>query len=286
MTNYDVINVTEYDYCFIKDCISDINKVLTLQMTASVQTHPRSQFDDYDKNGKHHILTAWTPEFAKNELSYFKHKQHLINVPYTLKTSDYQRVPLPTQSHVIKIGIFTRISPLKPIGPFIYALHLMRCSGINVNLHIYGSFVGSGTSKIFKDDLDRTIRFLGLTNHVVFEGHQRSLKECLEKSELDLAWFQGMARQLGGYSALELMLMGLPHMFWDFDPMGPDENQGEHPIPYFWNLQKFVTYTSNLLMNRESLHQLATDQRKFIEIDRDTKSHMSKLEGYFDLMIS
>jgi len=207
LNQYDVINVTDYDYHFIRNAVKNKNKIFTFVMTASVQTFPLSPFEDYDQNTSYNLIFDYDEALAKHELSHFQSQCNNIRIPLVLDTRKYLPVKTPSRSGVFRIGVFTRLSPLKPLEPFLYALHLLVSKGLNVELHHFGAVSDQGSSRLTKIQMTQTIQLLGLTEHVFFNGHQEMIGQAAEKGGIHLVWQQSFNGVVGGYAALELMLM-------------------------------------------------------------------------------
>ncbi len=283
LDSYDVVNVTEYDFCFVKDAVSDLDKVMTYVMTASSQTHPRSQFEDYDRGRVYSFVAGWDEVMQKNELSYFTNGYRLINVPLILDISDFQPLNMDRATDgVLRLGLFTRISPLKPVEPFLFALHLMVSKGMNVHLHHFGAVADRGISAITKDMLLKTIHILGIEKHITFEGHAENIAEACAEKGIGLVWQQGFMRHLGGYAGIELMLAGVPHAFFDFETLDRSWPQGELPEPYFHDVNAFADFSQRVLMDGDFAKELGRMQREHIMAGRDVYRHLPALYAEFD----
>jgi glycosyltransferase involved in cell wall biosynthesis len=283
LNGYDAVGVTEYDFCFVKDAISDLDKVMSYVMTARSQTLPRSQFEDYDRERVYTFVAGWDEVVQKNELSYFTKGHRLINVPLILDVSDYQHIEFhPSNEGVLRLGLFTRISPLKPVEPFLFALHLMVSKGLNVHLHHFGAVADRGISAIMKDMLLKTIHILGLEDRITFEGHAENIVEACADKGIGLVWQQGFMRHVGGYAGIELMLAGVPHAFFDFETLDRSWPQGELPEPYFHDVVAFADFSERVLTNSTFATQLGQMQREHIMADRDVYRHLPTLYAEFD----
>ncbi|MCF8256654.1 MAG: hypothetical protein K9J06_03825 [Flavobacteriales bacterium] len=282
LDQYDVINLTEYDFCFVKNCITDTDKVFTYIMTAKVQTHPLSQFKDYDPTTNYNFVVDWDKDYEQNELSYFTKGYRMIRFPLVLNCAEYDSLPEVHIDGTFHIGLFTRISPLKPLEPFIYALHLLRGRGIDAKLHLFGAVANHGSSLLEMQRIQRNMRMLQLTDHVIFEGHQESMGKAAQEADIQLVWCQGFNGLLGGYAALELMLQSLPHVFYDIEPYDLHRDQEAWPMPCFFQLERFASYTAKMLNDTEQRRKLAAEQRQYIIDRRDVTRHMPTLYAEFD----
>lgn len=275
LAHYDFINCTEYDFIFIKYAQFDVNKLLIHVMTGKMQTFPQCQFKDFNYNQTYNFAALWRVESDDFEFSNFQKQQNILRLRLFLDTSSFALIPYPHTSQKFKIGLFTRIDyRLKPLDPFFYALHLLRNRGLDVTLHIFGAGDSSG--------FQRTINTLSLQEAVVFEGHQEDLRLCLETAQLHTAWFQAMNYEPAGYAAYEIMARGVPNIFWDFQPLSKHYPQGAAPYPMFWEIEKMVNYTQNVLNNVESAKNLGITQRNHLIEHVDVKQFLPVLDQFFD----
>jgi glycosyltransferase involved in cell wall biosynthesis len=274
LDQYDFINCTEYDYTLIKDAQIDVNKLLIHVMTGKMQTFPQCQFKDFNYNQTYNFAALWRVESDNFEFSNFQKQQNILRLRLLFDTSSFTLIPYPHSSQKFKIGLFTRIDyRLKPLDPFFYALHLLRNRGLDVTLHIYGAGDSSG--------FQRTINTLSLQEAVIFEGHQEDLRLCLETAKLNTAWFQAMNYEPAGYAAYEIMARGVPNIFWDFQPLSKNAPQGTVPYPMFWDIEKMVDYTQNVLNNGEIAKTLGIAQRNHLIEHVDVKRFLPVLNQFF-----
>jgi glycosyltransferase involved in cell wall biosynthesis len=282
LKRYDAVNLPEYDFCLIKHTGIETDRILTHVMTAKVQTYPDSQFKDYNPNARYTFLVDWDADYERNELSYFRNGYRIVRIPLVLRCSEYSPLPTAQFDGAIHIGIFTRLSPLKPLEPFIYALHLLRGRGHNVVLHIFGAVGKNGVSQLEYQRLKRNAHILQLKDNVVFEGHQEDMTRAAREKGLHVIWFQGFNGQLGGYAALEMMLTTVPHVFYDMEPYDLTREQELWPQPCFFDLERFVMFNERLIQDDAMRYNLGHAQRRFVLDHRDAEQYMPLLHAEFD----
>jgi glycosyltransferase involved in cell wall biosynthesis len=109
-----------------------------------------------------------------------------------------------------RVGYFSRLSPQKPLEPFLFALQILRQT-LDVRLHVYGSGDRAG--------YDHMLGYLGLRQAVVFEGHRERLETVLDDG-IAIGWLPSVG-DFVGYAAIELALRGLPIQFWRMGSVKP-----------------------------------------------------------------
>lgn len=229
-------------------------------------------YKGYDTNLKYDFISAFEPNILKNELSEFSHFNHTY-FPLSLESKTFE-VPLKSKKNLI-IGVFTRLSAMKPLDPYFYALKLLIEQGINVQLNIYGA----GDPK--EIGLTRQLEYLYLTEYIVFCGHTNSIEDTLIKENLDLVWFQSANGQLAGYAALEVALGGVPQVLWDFNSLNLVSEVSEY-FKSFTNLTEFVAYCTNLLVSKEKLKNLGLKQQNYVIQQHSIDKNIALLEKRYD----
>jgi glycosyltransferase involved in cell wall biosynthesis len=271
---YDIINITDYNYKEIKAEVKVSKELFIHVMTAKMQTFPNSPYSGFDFNSTYNFVVDWAANTAAFEFSEFKNGYNITRLPLVLDTSLITPIAYQPDNKPYKIGIFTRVDYKKPLDPFFMALHLLIHRGINVHLHLFGA----GDPSVF----NRLIKMFSLENVFFFEGHQEDLGECLQKYNLNLAWFQANNYTPGGYAAYETMLKTLPNVFWDFQPLEKERTQGTTPYPFFWEVEKLVDYTAFLLEHAHIAQELGELQRKYVIEHHEVKTFIHRLEYAFD----
>ncbi len=125
-------------------------------------------------------------------------------LPLLLRTEEHPETYSPPAGSPLRIGYFSRLSPEKPLEPFLFALHVLR-GHVDARLHVYGG----GDSAAY----GQMLRYLGLEQAVSFEGHRKDLSSVLADG-LALGWMPSLG-DFVGYASLELAAAGLPLLFWN-----------------------------------------------------------------------
>ena len=229
-------------------------------------------YKGYDRNLSYNFISGFDTDILRNELSEFTNFNHTY-FPLSLDTKIFE-VPSKNKKKLI-IGVFTRLSTMKPLDPYFYALKLLIEEDVNVQLHIYGA----GDPK--KNGFTRQLEYLYLTEHVVFCGHTDSIKDTLIEENLDLVWFQSANSQLAGYAAFEVALGAVPQVLWDFNYLKTVSEVLDY-FKSFTNLTQFVSYTKELLLSEEKLTALGLKQQAFVVENHSVEKNIALLERRYD----
>jgi glycosyltransferase involved in cell wall biosynthesis len=230
-------------------------------------------YKNYDKKLYYHFISGFEPSILSNELSEFNNFKHTY-FPLSLDSISFEGL-INNGNEKLVIGIFTRLSAMKPLDPYFYALKLLLEQGLNVELRIYGA--GNPEKLGFIRQLD----YLYLKENVFFCGHTESIQQTLIKEHFDLIWFQAADSQIAGYAALEIALCSIPQVLWDFSYRG-SESEVKNFFPSFTNISLFVNYNKKLLNSKEKLEELGMKQRQFVLEQHSIEKNIIILENIYD----
>ncbi|WP_366184811.1 hypothetical protein [Flavobacterium ovatum] len=229
-------------------------------------------YKGYDKNLFYQFVSGFELEGLKQELSEFTNYKHTY-LPLSLECQPYS-AGLDFNRKKLVIGIFTRLSFMKPLDPYFYALKLLLEQGVDVELKVYGA--GDPVALGFS----RQLEYLYLKDRVRFCGHVESIPETLKREKFDLIWFQSTNKQLAGYAALEIALGAVPQVLWDFNSL-ETESPIEEVFKSFTNLTQFVAYTKMLLSSKELLCTIGSKQQQHILEYHSIDKNISLLEAIY-----
>lgn len=229
-------------------------------------------YKGYDTNLKYDFISAFEPDILKKELSDFTNFKHTF-FPLSLETITFD-IPQKNKEQLL-VGVFTRLSHMKPLDPYFYALKLLIEDGLDVKLHIYGA--GDPTEM----GLTRQLEYLYLSEYVVFCGHSDSIKNTLIEDNLDLVWFQSANSQLAGFAAFEVALGGVPQVLWDFNSLNAVNHVSEY-FKSFTNLTEFVAYSKELLLSKEKLKSTGLKQQNYVLEKHSINKNIALLEERYD----
>lgn len=230
-------------------------------------------YKNYNKELSYHFISGFEPAILSDELSDFNNFKHTY-FPLSLESISFEGIAK-TNSARLVIGVFTRLTAMKPLDPYFYALKLLLEQGVNVELRIYGA--GDPVALGFVRQLD----YLYIKENVLFCGHTESIQQTLLKENFDLIWFQAANKQIAGYAALEIALYRVPQVLWDFSDRGT-ASEVQHYFPSFTNLSTFVSYCKQLLHSKEQLLELGMKQRQFVLEKHSIEKNIGILENIYD----
>jgi glycosyltransferase involved in cell wall biosynthesis len=226
-------------------------------------------YTGFDTSAHYHFVSGMREVSIKEELKEFS------NYTFTYFPLSFETIPFDVanqnKTHKYKIAVFTRLSKMKPLDPYFYALKLLIEQGLNVELDIYGA--GNPEALGFNRQLD----YLYIRKYVNFKGHTEDIPLTIRNYPPELLWFQSSNSQPAGYAALEISMSGLPQVFWDFMYFGH-----EHPIrevfSSFTDLTAFVNYTKKMLLSQTLRDEIGLRQRDYVLKNYSIKENIHILE--------
>jgi glycosyltransferase involved in cell wall biosynthesis len=274
LSGYNYINfagVATYESICIKRKLKIDNSIIYI-LTAKFQGI--DIYKNYNKELQYNFVSGFEEIILKSELEEFKNYKHSY-FPLSMQMDSFEIKRRNNKTSKLTIGIFTRLSPMKPLDPYFYALKLIIDSGINVELRVYGA------GDPVKLGLIRQLEYLYIKEHVVFCGHTESIKETLIEEDFNLVWFQSANKQLAGYAAIEIAMAAVPQILWDFSYVGGEVDVQDY-FPSFTNLLQFVELSKQLLNSTEYATQLGIKQRQFVVNKHGIEHNIKTLEKIFD----
>jgi len=243
-------------------------------LTAQFQDD-RSLFANYTKTFRYHFVSSIAQENLKEELAGIDHYTY-TDFPLCFKTDSYEVNHTYAGIKTYRIAVFTRLSVMKPLDIYFYALKLLLESGLDVELQVYGA----GNPELL--GIVRQLNYLYIADHVHFMGHAQDIPETIKHADIDVIWFQSNNQLPAGYAALEIAMSGLPQVFWDFMNNGVQEALAAI-YPCFTNLTAFTNYTEKLLLSKQDRLQLGLKQRDYIKKHHSIENNISMLEKIYDV---
>ncbi|MEO9145231.1 MAG: glycosyltransferase family 4 protein [Ginsengibacter sp.] len=230
-------------------------------------------YEGLDKENSYHFISSFPNETLASELEGFTNYTHTY-YPLAFETAPYDIKRKEKSNQPSIIAVFTRLSSMKPLDPYFYALKLLLERGANVELRVYGA---GDPEEI---GLLRQLNYLYIADKVTFPGHVESIPELLKTAGIDLLWFQSNNQFPAGYAALEIAMSGLPQIFWDFADIGL-KNPISEIFPSFTSLTSFVEYSEKLLKSTGLRKKLGLQQREYVQQNNSSRSHIHILEELF-----
>lgn len=229
-------------------------------------------YKSYDKDLFYKFVSGFEQEALKVELSEFKNFKHTY-LPLSLECQPYN-VGFDVDRKELVIGVFTRLSFMKPLDPYFYALKLLLEQGVDVRLKIYGA--GDPVTL----GISRQLEYLYIQDKVHFCGHTESIPDTLQREKFDLIWFQSANKQLAGYAAMEIALAAVPQILWDFNSLETKSNI-EEIFKSFTNLTQFVAYAKDILSSKEKLINIGLKQQQYVLEYHSISKNISILEAIY-----
>lgn len=272
LDSFDVIHWMG-EYTYFQGVSENIrNKSLIHIMSARFQDDTIYKAFDFSYN--YNFCSPFKKGEIEYELSQFKNYKHTF-IPLVLKLDITENRWKFIDEPIKKIGIFTRLDRYKPLDPFLYAFHLLLDKMPNCELHLFGN--GNPNTEGITDILDR----LGIKEKVFFRGHQEDIVATVFQEKISLSWFQGYNNDRpAGYAGIDICSAGLPLVCWDFHPQ--PNNVINSVYPHFKNLNAFVSFSVQILTNKEKAEKLSHNQFDDVLKTRDVNSYIKKLEEVYD----
>jgi len=272
------------------DCISILGEynfvAATRWMTAEQRSrcfiHPQNSvhqkadnYAGFPKNEHYHFVALFEETEVKWELSEFSSYDYTyfglnLRIDNTHVKQEYRHASKP------RIGIFTRLTPGKPLDPFIYAFQCILETLPEAELHIYGSGDPKG------EGMMRYVEQLKLEKHVHFRGHQPEMLRTAVEENLDLVWLMGYHGLPGGWAGYDMCTAKVPQLFWNF---GDSAHPKRHVcFPMFNNILQLAQHSVELLTNPEAAKQLADAQFDYVKSNLDIDRSIAVLENVYSQM--
>ncbi|MFC2175513.1 hypothetical protein ACFLR1_00910 [Bacteroidota bacterium] len=223
----------------------------------------------YDKHAPYHFISGFNKKEIEWELSEFDNYKHTyfglnfkLNVDFVKETYKTSNKP--------RIGIFTRITSIKPLDPFIYAFQCVLNEIPGAELHFYGS----GDPET--EGIMRYVKQLQIQDNVFFRGHQENILETAVTEQLDLVWLHGYHGIPGGYAGFDICTTGIPQIFWNFGDSDTEIRYDCFPVHH--NIVGFAQQSVELLNNPNKAKLLAESQRDYVKENLDIDKFIEVLE--------
>jgi len=268
------------------DCISvmgeynlkEIYKYITLENKHKLLVHIQNSkfqvpkaYDAFPKEETFHFVSGFHPnqiEFELSEFTSYKHTHFNLNFKfenaYIKPTYDSNNAP--------KIGIFTRLTPAKPLDPFIYTFQLIVEKLPAAELHIYGS------GDPIKEGVTRYVNQLDLQQNVIFRGHQENILKTAVEEELDLVWLHGYHGLPGGWVGFDISTAKIPQLFWNF---GNNTGKFHSFFPMFNSLNEMAKKSISILLNPSEAKVLADEQFEYTNKNHNISMNIHVMEELY-----
>jgi glycosyltransferase involved in cell wall biosynthesis len=270
--NFDCISIMgEYNFKEIYKYISSENKHKLLIHIQNSKYQVKNTYEAFPKNEEFQFVSGFHEDqisFELSEFSNFKHTYYNLNLRFEnefVKTS-YQSSVKP------KIGIFTRLTPAKPLDPFIYSFHALKEQIPDAEFHIFGS------GDPIKEGLYRYVQQLNLERAIYFRGHQENILKTAVEEELDLVWLHGYHGLPGGWVGFDISTAKLPQLFWNF---GNNTGKFYSFFPMFNSVSELAKRSISLLSNPTEAKMLADEQFNYTNENYNISKNIHVMEQLY-----
>lgn len=270
--NFDCISIMgEYNFKEVYKYITPDNKHKLLIHIQNSKYQVKNAYEAFPKHEVFHFVSGFHADQINFELSEFlnyKHTYYNLNLKFEnefVKTS-YQSSVKP------KIGIFTRLTPAKPLDPFIYSFHALKEQIPDAEFHIFGS------GDPIKEGVYRYVQQLKLEQAIYFRGHQENILKTAVEEELDLVWLHGYHGLPGGWVGFDISTAKIPQLFWDF---GNSNGKYYSFFPMFHSVSELVKKSCSLLLNPFEAKKLAEEQFNYTDVNYNISKNIHVMEQVY-----
>jgi glycosyltransferase involved in cell wall biosynthesis len=270
---YDCISIMgEYNFKEIYKYITIKNEQKLLIHIQNSKFQVPSTYDFFPKNQEFHFVSGFHEgqiEEELSEFSRFKHTYYNLNFKFenTFEKTNYQ------SSRTPKIGIFTRLTPAKPLDPFIYAFQLIVEQFPEAELNIYGS------GDPIAEGVSRYVEQLKLEENVIFRGHQENILKTAVEDNLDLVWLHGYHGLPGGWVGFDLSSAKFPQLFWNF---GNNQHAKQYPFfPMFNSIRTFAEKSVAVIQDADLAKSLALEQFQYTNSQYNIENNVRVMEELY-----
>ena len=270
---FDAISIMgEYNFKEVYKYITNENKHKLLIHIQNSKFQVHNTYDAFPKDEEFHFVSGFHANQIKLELSEFekyKHTYYNLNLKFenTYIKTDYKNSAAP------KIGIFTRLTPAKPLDPFIYSFQLVAEQLPKAELHIFGS----GDPK--KEGVLRYVEQLNLENNIFFRGHQENILKTAVEENLDLVWLHGYHGLPGGWVGFDISTAKIPQLFWNF---GSDDQSNFYSFfPMFNSISGLANKSLQILSNPNEAKKLADEQFNYTDENYNIAKNIHVMENLY-----
>ena len=270
---FDCISVMgEYNYMTIHRWMKPEHKEKCLIHIQNSRHQRPDIYTHFPKNENLHFVSGFSEEEITWELAEFESYRHTyfslyFKVENTFVKTGNKAVNTP------KIGMFTRLTPTKPLDPFIYSFQLLKELIPGAQLHVFGS----GDPE--QEGVNRYIRQLDLQDSVFFRGHQENLVQTAVEENLDLVWLHGYHGIPGGWAGFDICTTKIPQIFWNFG--GTEQTVYTDLFPMYNQISAFAGASAHLLQQPEEAERLAQKQFDYIEENRNIMRFIHIMEELY-----
>ncbi len=269
---FDCISIMgEYNYKEIARYLSAEHQQKLLIHVQNSTYQVAGNYEAFPKSEVFHFVSGFHDDQIKYELSdfkLFKHTYYNLNFSFQrqFKKNEYRYTSSP------KLGIFTRLTPAKPLDPFMYAFQRIVEEYPEAELHIYGS------GDPVQEGISRYVEQLRLEKQVKFRGHQDDIIKSAVEDQLDLVWGHGYHGLPGGWVSFDLSTAGFPQLFWNF---GNDTGKFHSFFPMFNSVNEMAEKSLWFLSHPSEAKRLADEQFSYTNENYNISKNIHVMEELY-----
>lgn len=201
-------------------------------------------------------------EFLKSvELLGSDIRGEIIHAPLFLdkKCNSFKSLAL-SNARPWRIGVFTSLSPHKPIEPFLFWFKglIEHLTELNEELpRLF--FFGSGNIEYYS----KMSKILHLNEYIEFKGHVQDMIVAIIQNNISLV-FAHCVGDFVGYSSIELGIQGVPLLFWNIETESTNKEDYMQDAS-FKNYTEAVDRTVLLLRNMSEYENHVKNTRHYFQ---------------------
>lgn len=271
--DFDCISIMgEYNYKEVNKYILKENQHKLLVHIQNSRYQVKNTYDAFPKEEKFHFVSGFHKGQIEFELADFDDYEHTYyNLNFKIENefvkTTYQASTKP------KIGIFTRLTPAKPLDPFLFSFQLVKEQLPEAEFHIFGS------GDPVKEGVYRCAQQLKLENAIHFRGHQENILKTAVEEQLDLVWLHGYHGLPGGWVGFDMSTAKIPQLFWDF---GSDASTQFHSFfPMCTTYKELATKSIQILSNSIEAKTLAEEQFTYTDENYNIAKNIHVMENLY-----
>ena len=271
--DFDCISIMgEYNFKEVYKYILKENKHKLLVHIQNSRYQVKNTYEAFPKEEKFHFVSGFHKGQIEFELADFDDYEHTYyNLNFKIENefvkTTYQASTKP------KIGIFTRLTPAKPLDPFLFSFQLVKEQLLEAEFHIFGS------GDPVKDGVYSYAEQLKLENAIHFRGHQENILKTAVEEQLDLVWLHGYHGLPGGWVGFDMSTAKIPQLFWDF---GSDASTQFHSFfPMCTTYKELATKSIQILSNSIEAKTLAEEQFTYTDENYNIAKNIHVMENLY-----
>jgi len=279
MKDYDkVVFVDVYLFQSFQKIIDEFSIPYTFIVTGT-----SNQFENnykYLNGDKNYDFVYFTEQIVTDIAQRLPGKHRFSHLPLGTDNNSMRIKEIPEEPELWNIGIFTRLHPSKHIEMFIQAFYELITSVKNPS-RFRLTIVGAEDDKHYTETIKSLIRFMELTDYVVFAGHSTDLIATVDQHSINIGWMHTMY-DTTGYVGIELCKAGLLGVFWNVsNPWNTRMHiSEEHQIYAHRSISSFVDHTLLLTNDIKYRSEIGQAQHDYFSTHHNIENVIGDFEKF------